>query len=102
MAININTESVITLAQAAALLPHLRRGKPPHVASLYRWATRGLRGVRLETLRVGGTVCTSKEALQRFFQALNATASVADGAHVTLRPRRRLETVRERLRRAGF
>src|SRR5438874_30499 len=51
-------------------LPRRRRGRRPHVSTFYRWATRGLRGVRLETLRVGTTMCTSLEAVQRFFDAL--------------------------------
>ncbi len=38
--------------------------------ALYRWATEGLRGVHLETIQVGGTLCTSIEALQRFFERL--------------------------------
>ena len=68
--IEFGTEAILTLKQAAAQLPHRRRGSRPHVATLYRWAQRGLRGVRLETIQVGGTLCTSVEALQRFFEAL--------------------------------
>lgn len=41
-------------------------------ATLHRWATDGLKGVRLEVIRIGGTTCTSKSALQRFFNALTA------------------------------
>jgi hypothetical protein len=44
----------------------------PHLATIHRWATRGLRGVRLEFAQVGGTRVTSEEALQRFFDALAA------------------------------
>ena len=51
-------------------LPRRRAGKKPNIATIFRWAQRGLRGVRLETLRVGGTLCTSEEALKRFFQHL--------------------------------
>lgn len=65
-------EEVLSLTDAAKLLPRRRRGKKPHSSTLYRWATVGLRGVTLETLRVGGTLCTSREALQRFFVALGA------------------------------
>lgn len=72
MAISVD-ETLLSLAAAAAELPRRRRGKPTHVSTLHRWATRGLRGVRLEVLRVGGTTCTSREALQRFFTRLTAT-----------------------------
>ena len=75
-----STEELVSLRDAAKLLPRRRAGKRPHVATLYRWTTRGLRGVVLETLQVGGTLCTSREALQRFFERL--TARPACAAHV--------------------
>ncbi len=42
-------EELLSLAQAA----HLLLG-PPHVNTLWRWATRGVRGIRLRTVMVGG------------------------------------------------
>ena len=72
MPIYITTESPITLTQAAAHLPRRRRGRKAAVSTLHRWATRGLRGVVLETLQVGGSKCTSLAALQRFFDSLSA------------------------------
>ena len=66
MAIDLRTETVLSLTDAADFLPRRRRGKRPHFSTLYRWALKGFRGVRLETIRIGGTLCTSKEALQRF------------------------------------
>lgn len=70
--IDIRAEKIFPLSQIAKRdeLPRRRLGKPLNVATLYRWAKTGVRGVRLETLRVGGTLCTSIEALQRFFVAL--------------------------------
>jgi len=68
--IDIQTEEVVSLTEAAKSehLPRRRKGKRPHVATLFRWATRGCRGIRLETIQCGGTRCTSVEALQRFFE----------------------------------
>ena len=66
--IDIKNESVLSLTNAAKRLPKRRRGKRPHVSTLYRWAQRGIKGVKLETIRIGGTLCTSMEALQRFFE----------------------------------
>jgi hypothetical protein len=74
MAINIATESVLTFRAAIKLLPRRRRGRSVNVATMYRWSQRGCRGVRLETIQVGGTRCTSIEAVQRFFEALSADA----------------------------
>jgi len=64
-------ETVISLADAAKELPRRRRGRKPHVSCLYRWSTVGCRGVVLETIQVGGTRCTSREALQRFLENLS-------------------------------
>jgi Protein of unknown function (DUF1580) len=72
-------ENLISLADVPGQLPDRRGGKRPHVSCVYRWAQRGIRGVRLEVLQIGGTKCTSLEALQRFFERLGA----ADGGETT-------------------
>ncbi len=77
MAIDPLTETTIPLAEAARRLPRLRAGRPVSPATLWRWASHGLRGVRLQTVRVGGTTCTSTEALNRFFAALNGETAAA-------------------------
>ena len=68
--IDPNTEHVISLADCAKSLPRRRGGKRPHVSCIYRWTTSGCKGVVLESIQVGGTRCTSREALARFFQRL--------------------------------
>ena len=68
--INTSKETLLSLADAADLLPRRRAGKRPHPSTLYRWASHGYRGVRLEVIRVGSTLCTSREALQRFFERI--------------------------------
>ena len=70
MAIDPNSEILISLTEAARSLPTRRGGKRPHVSCIYRWTTAGCRGVILESLQCGGTRCTSKEALTRFMEAL--------------------------------
>ena len=42
-------------------------GNRVHIASIYRWIKKGVAGVQLETLFVGGRRYTSQEALERFF-----------------------------------
>lgn len=79
--IDTATEAVLTLAQAAAELPRRRRGRKTHVSTLYRWTVSGCRGIILESIQIGATRATSREALQRFFDACpNRTGSE------TLRP----------------
>ncbi len=68
--IDPNTETLISLTDAARSCPARRGGKRPHVSCIYRWTTTGCKGVILESIQVGGTRCTSKEALARFFEAL--------------------------------
>src|SRR5262245_9743292 len=71
MAIDIERENLLTLAQAARHLPCLRGDRKIHVSTLYRWISCGVRGVRLESVRLGRTVMTSREALQRFADRLS-------------------------------
>ncbi|MBI5764298.1 MAG: DUF1580 domain-containing protein [Planctomycetes bacterium] len=79
-------DEILTLREAAKRLPRCRNGRPLHVATLYRWVTRGLRGTRLETIRIGGSRCTSTEALQRFFNALsNKSTSTTVNTNVRAR-----------------
>src|SRR5262249_49054459 len=61
------SEEIHSLTHATKLLPTRRGDRPVHSSCLFRWARNGLRGTKLETVRVGGTLCTSKEALERFF-----------------------------------
>lgn len=74
--IDIRNEQLISLSEAPAVLPRVRRGRKLHPSTLYRWANEGRRGVKLEAMQVGGTLCTSVEALQRFFLALRPSATV--------------------------
>lgn len=73
--IDISTEKVITLTEAARGLPRRRAGRPVHPSCLFRWSRApGCKGIVLETVQIGGTRCTSREALARFFEALTVQA----------------------------
>lgn len=74
--ISIHEEQLLTFGQAANWLPPTRRGNSLHPNTIWRWAKRGLKAtdgriVRLDTIKVGGTNCTSVEAMQRFFDELH-------------------------------
>lgn len=98
--IDPNSESLLSLAEAAKTLPARRAGKRPHVSCLYRWTTSGCKGVVLESLQVGGTRCTSREALARFFERLTYVDSPE--AHRTpTRRRRAAEAASRALEREG-
>lgn len=65
----LDHEDLISLAKAAAWISD-RTGDPPlHVSTLHRWAIRGCRGVKLETVAAGHARYTSIPAIQRFFNA---------------------------------
>jgi hypothetical protein len=102
------TEQVIPLKQVE--VPSSRPGKRVHVATIYKWATRGVGGCRLETILCGGVRCTSKEALQRFFERVTiardgkASGPSADGG-MSRSPQARLrasERAAAELRRLGL
>jgi hypothetical protein len=58
-------EPVMTFTEAAGWLER-RFGRRPNVASVWRWATRGVRGVRLATIALGRFRYTTESALERF------------------------------------
>jgi len=63
------TEELITLTEAAKHLPKVD-GKKVSICTLWRWCRVGLRGMFLEYVRVGRKICTTREALLRFFSDL--------------------------------
>jgi len=88
MSIDIHSENLRPLKEALARLP----GKP-HLSTGWRWAMKGIRGIRLETCVIGGHRYTSDEAVQRFVDATTAAhnagaASPAVPIDETLRKRR--------------
>ena len=85
--IDITTETVLTLADAAKRLP-TRSGRRIHVSTLYRWSQRGCRGIRLETAQLGGSRITSMQALQRFCERLS-DADPCVSAQISVTPARR-------------
>ena len=58
-------------------------GRRVSPSTCHRWRLRGCRGVRLETLLVGGIRVTSVEALQRFFER---STRAQDGQPLTENP----------------
>ena len=64
--IDIFGDELLTLAEAARILPARRAGKKTSISCLYRWTTSGCRGIMLESVQIGGTRCSGREALGRF------------------------------------
>ena len=74
--IDVASENLVPLRDVPRCLPLRPNGKRLHISAVYRWTLRGIRGVVLETVRIGGTTYTSREAIQRFSERLTGPASV--------------------------
>ena len=66
--IQIHSERLIPIPKVPAYLES-RGFHRVHISAVYRWTKSGSRGVRLESLRIGGQKVTSIEAIQRFIEA---------------------------------
>ena len=106
--IDLTTESAITLADAAALLPPARAGRPVTAECILRWILRGCRipgsteRVRLEALRVGGRWLTSREALQRFAERQTPTFNDSPRIRTAAARSRASERAEQRLQAIGM
>ena len=65
---NILTEHVLTLQDARSEIKQVT-GRRPDKTTLYRWCLRGVGGVRLEHVRLGNRILTSRQAITRFIAA---------------------------------
>lgn len=64
--IDIEQETLLSMREVPDRLPRKPSGKRIHISAVYRWVSGGVGGVRLESIKIGGTTYTSAEALQRF------------------------------------
>jgi len=72
--IDTTIETIRPLSHAARRVPS-RSGRGVNVSTIWRWGQRGVKGIRLETLLIGGIRYTSDEALHRFFAETTAAAN---------------------------
>jgi hypothetical protein len=87
--IDISTERLVPISDVPRKLPPRSSGKRVHISAVYRWIQRGVRGVHLEVLKIGGTAYTSVEALQRFADQLSQARQGASIQTVTPAQRQR-------------
>ncbi len=91
-------EQLLSLAEAARTIPG-----QPHIATLHRWRLRGIRGIKLRTVKAGGRRFVSQEALAEFFCQ---TTAAADGKPAPVRTSKRrqraIEAAERELDRAGI
>jgi len=107
--IMLGAERLIAISELPALLPRRKNGKRVHVSVCYRWISRGIgpNKQKLAAVRIGRTMYTSWEALQRFGQhlgpstVLNAVSSIVSPAQKTRRDRNAAQRVAEELGPSG-
>ncbi|WP_404308153.1 DUF1580 domain-containing protein [Neorhodopirellula lusitana] len=61
--LNLMTEDLIGINQVPKQLQNR-----VHVSTVWRWTNRGIKGVQLETIKLGGKTLTSQQALGRFIK----------------------------------
>ena len=62
------TVTYLTLSQAARTIPCR-----PHTATMWRWTTKGVRGIQLRSIRSGSRVLTTEAWVKEFNRACNQT-----------------------------
>jgi hypothetical protein len=92
--IDLSTQTTFPLSDLRKHVPPRRGGKPLNIATGFRWAKDGARAadgtrVRLPIIQIGGTKCTSLEALQWFCDQLTGGGGTAPIASRTSAARRR-------------
>ncbi len=65
----------LSLAQASRLLP----GRP-HPSTLWRWRKKGVRGIKLKTVQIGGRVWVTRSAIADFAVRCRPRARQPPGA----------------------
>jgi hypothetical protein len=79
-------QDMISLREAAKRLPVGRNGKCVSLATLYRWASRGVRGIKLDLFCCGGRTVTSVQALESFIERVTAMRTGVGAAAQPARP----------------
>lgn len=95
-------ENILTLTDAIRLVSR-RNGRRAHKSTLYRWTATGCSGIVLESIQCGGSRCTSREALERFFSRLStASGRAIPNSPMTSTRRDHSSAVERELDESGF
>lgn len=89
--IDLTTETVFPVTEAPKYIP----GRPS-LGSCWRWVLKGVGGIKLESILIGGKRFTSVEAIQRFCDRRTAAADGAPLPPRTPSQRQREVTAAER------
>ena len=82
--INIRNEQLLAVSKVPNWTEK-QLGKRIAPSTIWRWFYRGCRGVKLDTILIGGRRYTSVEALDRFFNAATSSQVGCNSAHSSSR-----------------
>ena len=90
------------LSETRIALSALARSQGVNTATAWRWATKGCRGHKLESVAIGGRRVTSQEAFNRFISATNPEASATPPAPTPHERRKAIAAAERELAKAGI
>lgn len=64
----------------------------PHVATIWRWVAKGVKGIKLSVVRVGGRTMVTPDAIETFLTRLNAVDEAQSPAITQSQRRKQAET----------
>jgi hypothetical protein len=95
---DLSDESLMSIPDAAKHLGKLT-GQKPHVSTLWRWCLKGCRGVKLESICIGGKRFVTRTAIERFVEKSTAKQTPSDVTVVSITPHAPPHVVRHNERR---
>jgi hypothetical protein len=100
MTIDAKAETIISFSDARSAFPGIDRRLS--LATLHRWRLHGIRGIKLETILIGGLRYTSREAITRFVASQNADEAPAAPVITASQRRKQSEAARTELEKMGI
>jgi len=105
--IDLSAETILSLKEAATLIPPVRQGRPVSFNCILRWILKGSKTVdgqivKLEGLRIGGRWVTSREAIQRYAEALTPQTAAPSRSRTACQHRREAQKAEQELERMGI
>lgn len=95
---DLRDDPAMSLPEAAAYIGKLT-GSKPHLSTIWRWCLRGCKGVRLDSICIGGKRFVTAAALERFVAGTSELQSAAVVTEVVVQPHRSPRVVRHSQRR---
>lgn len=94
--------SLIRLSESVDVVGRIA-GERFHIATIHRWASRGIFGVRLRTKQIGAHRKTCEAWINQFFDDVSVAAEAKRGVVDTVdRPDSRVTAAEARLKEAGI